>query len=466
MNETSILHRLNRQLRRVTRAIPKMLLLPIVFAAVLTLVAIGFSEYHFSSTQYGIDQLRIERERYEAVDRIYTLLVNAENGQRGYLLTGNAEYLQALELANMELSRMQNRLAVGFAGRPAELDNADGLRQLATRKLIELQTTVQLYKMGDQLKALQLFNSGQGAQIMEDLRVKVGEFSGQLKNEFGDNRARWQQQWVTARVGMLSLALLNLLLLAFVVVLLTRESEQREYIQRLVESENVRLFRQVEARTQDLNALTSHLQLVTEKDKAALARDLHDELGGILTSAKMDLDWLGAQDRHNSSVAQRFAQLSALLDDAVQVKRRVVENLRPSLIDNLGLAAALEWYLDENCRKAGIEYTLTVAEELGAISPDAAIALYRMVQEALTNVIRHSAAAHFAVTMEVRDGQLQLSMADDGKGLPEDFSPSLLAHGMSGMRQRARALGGSIEWKSAPGEGTAIVAIIPLPRAA
>ncbi len=457
----SIRNRMAQTWRRVLRAIPKGLLFLIGFAAVLTVFAIGFSEYHYSSTLVGLDRLSTERNRIGAVENILALMVDAENGQRGYLLTGKAEYLQSLEDANVELAKIQNRLAVGFADRPAEMASADEIRQLALKKLVDLQTGVQLYKLGETQKALEMFNSGEGLQITADVRNKVTELAGRLRTEFTANRENWRQQMITARVGMLSVALLNILLLLFVIILLTRESEQREYIARLVDADNLRLNKEVAERTVELDELTRHLQEVAEKDKAALARDLHDELGGILTSAKMDVEWLRTHPNDSEAAVGRYRQLSALLDEAVSVKRRVIENLRPSLLDHLGLAPALEWYLEENCKKAGLEYELDIPENLDFLTPDESIALYRIVQEALTNVLRHAHAGKFSVRMQLEAGSYRLQLTDDGRGFAEPINLSKLSHGLSGMRQRTRSLGGEITWTSEPGDGTVISVTIP-----
>jgi signal transduction histidine kinase len=145
----------------------------------------------------------------------------------------------------------------------------------------------------------------------------------------------------------------------------------------------------------------------------------------------------------------------------VSVKRRVVENLRPSLLDNLGLAPALEWYISEHCSKGGLKCTLNLAEELGTISPDASIALFRIVQEGTTNALRHAKAKHFSASLHIEGKNIHLVLEDDGLGLPDTFNPAKMSHGLSGIRQRARSLGGDAIWKSAPGKGTTVTVIIP-----
>ena len=139
------------------------------------------------------------------------------------------------------------------------------------------------------------------------------------------------------------------------------------------------LDRLVESRTLELSALSSHLQSLAEKEKSELARTLHDELGGLLTAAKMDLSWL--QSRVDKPEHQeRLAQLGSVLDEAMGLKRRVVEELRPSLLDHFGLSTALRAYVDGACGKAQIEADIRLPDDGAAIPKEIAIALFRVVR--------------------------------------------------------------------------------------
>ena len=147
----------------------------------------------------------------------------------------------------------------------------------------------------------------------------------------------------------------------------------------------------------------------------------------------------------------------------MSLKRRVIEDLRPSLLDNLGLAPALEWHVSEHCKSAGLICKLDIADLADVVDSDTSIAVYRIVQEALTNVIRHAKATRFELSLaEGDDGEIELRMRDNGVGLPSSFNAAKLSHGLSGMRQRARALGGDIAWESAPRQGTRIDVRIPV----
>ena len=217
----------------------------------------------------------------------------------------------------------------------------------------------------------------------------------------------------------------------------------------------------VEARTRELSALSTHLQELSEKEKSELARNLHDELGGLLTAAKMDLSWL--QSRVTDPALQdRLAQLGAVLDEAMDLKRRVVEDLRPSLLDHFGLPTALRAYVESACVKAGLRAELALPEDGAPMPRDIAIALFRIVQEGITNIIRHAAARSVALRFALEPDGCQISLSDDGRGFDTSDPKFRWSHGIPGMRQRVRALGGQFEIESVPGAGTTLRVSIPL----
>jgi len=213
-----------------------------------------------------------------------------------------------------------------------------------------------------------------------------------------------------------------------------------------------------------LASLSNFLQTDAEREKAALARELHDSLGGILTPAKMDLAWLEARLADDPQFGPRMKRLGALIDQGIDLKRRIIENLRPSLLDHLGLASALQWYVDEICRGAQIECRLHVSENLGRLPADLEIAFYRLVQESLGNVVEHARARSVDIWLDRRDTGLRLAVADDGVGIADLERAARLSHGLSGMAHRVHSLRGTFDISSAPGNGTRIEIFVPLSR--
>jgi signal transduction histidine kinase len=214
----------------------------------------------------------------------------------------------------------------------------------------------------------------------------------------------------------------------------------------------------VENRTRDLSALSDHLQALSEKEKSELARKLHDELGGLLTAAKMDLSWLQSR-LEGKTIQDRLSQLGGVLDEAMDLKRRVVEGLRPSLLDHFGLPTALRTYVESTCRQAGIGVQIVVEHTCESLSKDAAIALFRVVQEGLSNIIRHANAKVVRLEVGGDEHRCTVLLADDGQGF-DARDPALSgSHGLMGMRQRVQALNGRLDFESKPGRTTLRVAV-------
>jgi signal transduction histidine kinase len=218
-------------------------------------------------------------------------------------------------------------------------------------------------------------------------------------------------------------------------------------------------------RETELSELAANLQSIAESEKVLLARQLHDELGGALVGAKMDLAWLrrkiGSTD---PEVIARWERLERALETGIVFKRRVVEQLRPTLLDNLGFYAAARWLTEETCTAAGLKSELDLPLPEPQLAKDVGIALFRILQESLQNVTRHARASRVTITvsMEPSSKTLRLSVADDGVGLSADRLRTLGSHGLGIMRHRMRAIGGQFRVQSIMGQGTQIAVIVPM----
>ncbi|MDO9054449.1 MAG: PAS domain S-box protein [Gallionella sp.] len=227
-----------------------------------------------------------------------------------------------------------------------------------------------------------------------------------------------------------------------------------------------------------LRDLSSHLQTVREEEKASMAREIHDNLGGTLTALKMDVYWLADELSAYQGAApllKHVNTMSRLLDDAVDVTRRVITDLRPTLLDDLGLLAALEWQAGQFQKRSGIKCRVSDimrsrvkcradCSESCTVMPDKiqSINLFRIFQESLTNVARHSGASNVDVELRIEAGNLTLSIADNGCGIPAEHVASRTSYGMLGMRERVAQLGGEIYFSGAPDSGLCVTVILPL----
>lgn len=209
-------------------------------------------------------------------------------------------------------------------------------------------------------------------------------------------------------------------------------------------------------------ALAARLQQARDAERAALARELHDELGALLTAARLDVAWLETQPGcREPAVAQRLEALRGLLSEGIDFKRRVVEELHPSLLMHLGLQCALQRLLEDSAARFAGRITAQL-DDTSALDDGRALALYRVVQEALTNILKYAHASTVRIRLECIDGQAHLTVADDGQGFdPHEVGPG--HHGLTGMRDRLLAVGGQLEVNAAPGRGTVLYARVALP---
>jgi PAS domain S-box-containing protein len=217
----------------------------------------------------------------------------------------------------------------------------------------------------------------------------------------------------------------------------------------------------------ELRELSAQVFEAREEEKTLIARELHDELGQLLTAMKMDLSWLRERlPQDEPALEAKARQMNEVLDQTVGSVRRIAADLRPLMLDDLGLADAAGWLVEDFARRSGIECRIDLppAEQLEALGRDTAIAVYRVLQEALTNIARHSGAMHAWAMLEAGDDALLLEIEDDGRGISADDLAKSRSLGLKGMRERVLYLGGTLEVSRAPRGGTRVRAWVPLAR--
>ena len=214
---------------------------------------------------------------------------------------------------------------------------------------------------------------------------------------------------------------------------------------------------------QELRELSARVLEAREEEKTIIARELHDELGQLLTALKMDLDWLRERTPPGET-AEKAAQMNAVLDRTVGSVRRIAADLRPLMLDDLGLADAAAWLVEDFTGRSGIRCALDKSEgdALDEIERDVATTVYRALQESLTNVARHSGARNAWVLLKLEDGALRLEVEDDGRGMPPKAQPGSRSLGLKGMRERVHYHGGMLEVSQAPRGGTRVKVRVPL----
>jgi len=216
-------------------------------------------------------------------------------------------------------------------------------------------------------------------------------------------------------------------------------------------------------RSQELfRNLSTHLQEVREEERTRIARQIHDDLGQALTALKIDISWLNhklADDR--AVVREKLKSMVTLIDETVQTVHTVSEDLRPGILDDFGLSAAIEWQAEEFQKRTGIECRTIYSEELD-LSREQSTNLFRIVQESLTNVIRHAAATEVEIKIESKDGILTLEIQDNGKGITEAAIADAKSFGLIGIKERAHSLGGEVTISGTRSAGTRLTVRMPI----
>jgi signal transduction histidine kinase len=258
----------------------------------------------------------------------------------------------------------------------------------------------------------------------------------------------------------IAMTVVSLVLLAVIVRLFMGEAARQRTLRIAAERQAAECERLIEVRTHELSELSTHLQQFAEKEKSELARHLHDELGGLLTAAKMDLSWLQSRITQ-APYHERLAQLGSVLDDAMNLKRRVVEDLRPSLLDHFGLPTALRAHVEHVCTKAGLQCDVTMSDDAESMPKDLQIAVFRVIQEGLGNVVRHAHAQQVRLAVTGDRQRYLLMLTDDGCGMKMDGNAFRWSHGLAGMRHRVQAMGGNFAIESSPAQGTTLRIEIP-----
>lgn len=217
---------------------------------------------------------------------------------------------------------------------------------------------------------------------------------------------------------------------------------------------------------EQLRALSAHLQSVREEERTRIAREIHDELGQSLTGLKMDVSWLEKQLLRMKSEAtdplmERISSVLKLIDGTIQTVREISSELRPAILD-LGVVPAIEWQAQEFQKRTGIACTFLSQIEQIDMDRDHSTAMFRILQETLTNVARHADASAVEIKLETSDSALRLQVKDNGKGIRESEMSGRKSLGLLGMRERASIVGGKVEIEGSPNQGTTVSVLIPL----
>lgn len=431
--------------------------MPLAVLAAVILIFINEASF-YKSTSAAADIHQAQRSR-TAVNKLLQNMLDAETGQRGYLLTGDPRYLDPYNGAIEETGQNLDSLRVLLTPDKEQLLRLSTLSRSIARKMAEMDLTIRMRREGKEDAWKFVITTDVGEEQMQLIRQQANQLTeiSTKKIELGQDQIRWTLQ--LSRIGVATMALACLL--AFYMYLLQTRALQasghRE--QKSLQRERDQLGLQVMERTANLAELATHLQNVREDERGHLARELHDELGALLTAAKLDVARIKSRLGTNyPEAAERLEHLTLTLNSGIALKRRIVEDLRPSSLSHLGLVASLEILAREFEERSGLVITTDLDHvELGGSSQ---LTVYRLVQESLTNIGKYAAAKEVRITLENFDGYANVQVVDDGKGF-NTAAANVGSHGLAGMQHRVAAAGGKLIVTSSAGKGTRIEAVLP-----
>lgn len=423
----------------------------------LGLAAVVVNESTYQHSHYTLMRgIALTDARIQAA-RTLQVLTDAETNARAFLLSEQAADVAAYRQAAQSLPAAEE----GVFKLIAQMDPERSVSVATVRaqigdRLQTLERWMNLASVGQRSLAQQLAGSDQGRLRFAELRLEFDRVLMRAAEVQEVARSSLYDAMMLNRVALHTMVLLSVLAL----VLFTRQLRHSDEQQA---QEQLRLERQISARTAELRELAGHLVAAREDERGRVARELHDEMGGLLTAMKLEFARLRRVPDLPGAARERVAGIEARLNDGIALKRRIVENLRPSSLDQLGLCAALEMLCVDTAANLGIP----VRHHLQPVQLDkeAELTVYRLVQESLTNISKYAKAREVIVNLEpagsTPNETVQVTVRDDGLGFNIAAVPAG-HHGLLGMRVRVESHAGTLTIDSAPGHGTVVRAALPV----
>ena len=423
------------------------------------------NEVGYQKSSAALETVSALENQRKAVNRILTLMLDAEASQRGYLLTGQESYLGPYKQTVSEINDALDAARGYYDETPETIAQFAQLSRPVNRKMAEMEVTVKLRRAApEQMDWIAAIHTGVGKESMNDIRDAMRRLSDVNRAALARGSRDIRNNLMFSRAAISIGTLIAMIAFYLFLRQLHRSIKLQNDQQTMLAAERDALDRLVRERTRSMTELANHLLTVQENERGLLARELHDEMGALFTAAKLDLSRirsrLGAIS--DETVHKRIAHLNEALNAGISLKRRIIEDLMPSTLTNLGLHATLEIQGREFEERTGIE-TVTSIEEVET-SRETSLAIYRLVQESLNNITKYAQATQVSIVLNQRGKVLELRIQDNGVGFNVDESMRK-SHGLPGMLHRVEALSGSLRVFSAPGKGSSIHVALPVPAA-
>lgn len=421
---------------------------------------IGMLVASYMQASAGLDAMKqfwISSLHAGHLDRLNLLLLDAQSATRGYALTEDPAYRTSFQASAKKIQ--DTILVIKQDHQIEQRPNTIELTNKAQALVAHMERGNRMIERG---VALDKGWIDRGTMAMNAYKTQHATMKAELLTENMKNAKQSVSAFENARISTVLLSIASLMLLMLAIAQKQKKQELREEINHMLEAENERLEREVRYRTEELTNLATYLTDVREKEKLHLAREMHDELGALLTATKFDADWIERKlpPESRTLVAQRLVRLRQNLTGGITLSRRIINDLRPALLYDLGLIDALRALIDEFRQGEEIEVKADLPEAEPELSEAVSLSLFRIVQEAFTNIRKYAGARHVSVALHVTSTGIELSIEDDGVGFDLD-SPKLAHHGLAGIKHRVFTHGGKLEINTAPDAGVKIRVVLP-----
>ena len=425
----------------------------LVFAVFVTLLMFGLIGWQAVSAfrvSQSLHDAFVRGERFS--DRVVTLHQEQMLSLAMLVATGSSRWEQEYEELERDLYATI-QLAIQEDPPGFDLETLGRLQAAHERLRDRAIRAIELARVERSREGLGMLSSPkfqrERKKFLEEIRAFVDDYRELLGTSLLEER---QRAFTTLGLGVL---IFVLCMGVWVVLLRYLNRNRSELEQEITERKNAE---------EGLRQIAGHLQSAGEQERGAIARELHDEMGQSLTAIKIDLVRLRKRLPDAEQEAQDLLNNTLqLVNETITSVQRILSELRPSILDHLGLVAAIEWQANEFQERTGIECVLSLDSKAPDLSREQTMALFRIFQESLTNVSRHSGATQVRIDLSERDNRHQLTVADNGSGISEQDLKSSNAYGLMGMRERAHVFGGQLEFRGEAGTGTTICLRFPAP---
>jgi len=391
-----------------------------------------------------------------ALGSVDSTVVTVERACSGFVITGGADFLSSFEVALSKVSQALQNLRELTRDNPEQQKLCTRLEELTARRVDLFRESVELKMTAPQDQQGQADVSRRGLPVTSEITSTMQQMRDEEQRLLGVRTASSKRLFILAIVVLMVTFILALIMFSVHYQLLTAELDAREQAERTVRDSE-----------KSLRSLTGRLLQLQDEERRRFSRELHDSLGQYLAAVKMNLDMFSNSQPGNKLLSEAIH----LLNQSIAETRTISHLLHPPLLDEAGFSSAAKWYLDGFAQRSGIAVKADLPYDMGRLPKPVELGLFRVLQESLTNIHRHSGSSRAEIALKLFPGKVMLEVRDFGHGIPQERLKSFEGRGtnffgvgLAGMRERLRELGGQLEIRSE--HGTIISVTMPLRESA